>query len=190
MDDRLRAIARAARAEAEAAIDVDDELAATMQRTPTDFGPRRGLERQRRRTVAWVAAAAVVLISGGLVVLRSVDDDTLQSVDTETTTAITSPSSSPATTDLSDTSTTSTTSTSTTSTVAGEPVTATFVVDIATRRRTSNSSRSQRSPTRRTDAPTSPLVSSGWWSTCPDAGRSHRSVSPVSNERSNSVTSW
>lgn len=97
MDDRLRAIAHAARAEAEAAIDVDDEFAATMRRTPTNFEPRRALDRQRRRAIAWVAAAAVVLIAGGLVVLRSGDDDTLQTVDTETTTAITSPSVSSAT---------------------------------------------------------------------------------------------
>ena len=38
MDDRLRAIARAASArQAEAAIDVDDELAATIQRTRHRF---------------------------------------------------------------------------------------------------------------------------------------------------------
>lgn len=126
MDDQLRATARAARAEAEAAIDIDDELAATMRRTPSGLEPRRGPERKGLRTVAWVAAAAVVLIAGGLVVVRSVDDDTLQTVDTQTTTAITSPSSSPVTTGPSDTSTASTTST-----VASEPETATFAVDIA-----------------------------------------------------------
>jgi hypothetical protein len=129
MDDRLRALARAARAEAEAAIDVDDELAATMRRTPTDVEPRRALERQRRRTTAWVAAAAVALVAGGLVVLRSVDDDTLQTVDPQTSTAISSPSSSPATTAPS--TPTSTSTSSTTSTVTGGPVAATLAVDIA-----------------------------------------------------------
>lgn len=127
MDDRLRAIAHAARAEVEAAVDVEGELAATMRRTPIDFEPLLALERPRRRAVAWVAAAAVVVVSiaGGLVLVRSGDDGTLETATPETA-AITSASVSPPTTDRS-----GTPSTSTSSTVSGEQVAATLAVDVS-----------------------------------------------------------
>lgn len=92
-DERIRALARAARAEAEAAIDVDADLAATIGRTPSDLGLQRVEHRSSRRPLIWAAAAAasVVVIAGVWVTTRSGDDDTLQTADPEPTTAITTP---------------------------------------------------------------------------------------------------
>jgi hypothetical protein len=96
-DDRLRAVARAARTEVEAGLDADAELAAVRERAST-FAPEhpstsglRGAPRNRTLVVLGTAAAAVLIV--GAAIWLSTDDDTIT-----TTAATTLPLSLPATT--------------------------------------------------------------------------------------------
>lgn len=97
MDDRLRALGRAARAEVEAGLDVDHELAALHDRPPT--GLVAGGERPVGSTSAglvWLAAAAatVAILVGGVWLLGG-DDDTIRTAEptpsVDTTVAVAAP---------------------------------------------------------------------------------------------------
>lgn len=89
MDDRLRALGRAARTEVEAGLDLDAELTALHARTPSDLEPRRtaGDDRAARRgATVWLAAAAAAAIAlvGGIWFLGN-DDTAIQTAEPETT---------------------------------------------------------------------------------------------------------
>jgi hypothetical protein len=80
-DDRLRALARAARAEVEAGLDNDEALAAVHARAST-FAPEhpstsglRGASRNRTLVVLGAAATTVLVIAGAI--WLSTDDDTI-----------------------------------------------------------------------------------------------------------------
>lgn len=88
MDDRLRALGRAARAEVEAGLDVDAELAALDSRSPA--GPTSPLVARTHDgphgATVWLAAtAAVALTIVGGVWLLDDDDDAIQTAEPATT---------------------------------------------------------------------------------------------------------
>lgn len=80
LDDRLRAVGHAARAEAEARLDLDAELAAVLAAGPVELptagDPSRPV--RSRGAVPWLAAAAAVIVAvtGGVLLLRR--DDSLE----------------------------------------------------------------------------------------------------------------
>lgn len=74
-DDRMRELANAARAETEAALDVDDALDAVYRSSGTAaVVPRRP---RHRKTVGWLTAAAALTfaLSAGILFTRGADDD-------------------------------------------------------------------------------------------------------------------
>jgi hypothetical protein len=88
MDDRLRALGRAARAEVEAGLDVDAELQALAGRRSSEPATPRTVEPARRPgATVWVAAAAAAAVAfvGGILLLGNDDDTALQIADPETT---------------------------------------------------------------------------------------------------------
>ena len=113
MDDRLRALGRAARAEVEATLDVDAELAALDDRSAisaaSPLTSRQSVERPRSAYV-WIAAAAAasVALVGGIWLLGN-DEDAIQTAEPDPTTSATVAS----------------TTAPTESTVAGTPATTT-----------------------------------------------------------------
>lgn len=126
MDDRLerelRAAGRAARAEAEAGLDLDAELARVRDGTPSDVVVPTRLGGPNRGTLVWLGAAAAVTVAivGGVWLLGSNADDSLQTAEPEST-ASTAVATTVATTV--GTATATTVTTEPTTTVTTEPVT-------------------------------------------------------------------
>ena len=88
MDDRLRALGRAARAEVEAGLDVDAELEALAGRRSSELAtPRTVAPTRRPGATAWVAAAAAAAVAlvGGILLLGNDDDTALRIAEPETT---------------------------------------------------------------------------------------------------------
>lgn len=122
-DDRLRRLGRDARAEVEAGLDLDAELAALAGRAPTELPVRQSVG--RGRPIGWIAAAAaaVAVLVGGIWLLG--DDTTIQTADPDTT-ALTATT--PVLTTIVDTTVAPTPTTSappTSTSVAPEPTTST-----------------------------------------------------------------
>jgi hypothetical protein len=87
MDDRIRSLAREARAEVERSLDLDRELADTLARGETRIGDVSERDVPRPRLAPWVAAAAVVVTFGvaALWLTRDSSDDSVLTADVPST---------------------------------------------------------------------------------------------------------